>query len=1104
MLRAPSLSKFMTMLTAVLTAALVGATLIGVAPAQAALSGGSGTIPCSGGGHATVLANVVTGNTGCAGSVDIPAEITGIGTYAFYDPTTALTSVSGLTGITFASSATPLTIGEFAFEKAGLKSVVIPSRVTSIDKGAFYKNSNLTALKFDGDAPTIGASAFVGVGANATAAIGADAVFSNPTNPAATGEIWKGLIIVRAPDVACSDGGYVDLTGTEVTSVSFCKGEVELPTGITEIGDNKFLNQSELTKITLPATLTKIGVSAFEDATNLVRFIFLGNAPTDVHASSFLRVPYLATAASSATATGFGSNVTGAWWNVLRVVKAPDFTCTKGGWVTVNAPTHTVFDGRVCKGAVVIPDGITSIGNPAGGHGAFEGNTGLIEINLPVSLTTIGANSFMDATGLTTVTFRDSASSLLTAIGSNSFRGATSLTSIFIPKGVTQIASGAFLFDEALASVTFASDSALVGIGVDAFRSTGISSIQIPIGVTNIGTTAFTGSASLADIRFLNATPPTVGANVFVGVNALATASVPDVATGFGVTRSLWNGLVVKIDGQSTVDCSGGGYIIIDTNTPGATSLVQSSNDCAGTVIVPAEVTFIEDVAFENGNPDRGQISSIVFAGNSRLTVIGEAAFAGLTQLASIALPALLQTIGDRAFEGDELLTEITLPASVNSIGDNAFAGIALRGVTFLGDAPEISPLHDPFIDAPVAYARAFVSAGATGFGASGAVWNGLNVLRSPDIACAQNGFVTVSGTVLQDGSECVGSVAIPSAVTEISARAFADSVIPRISFLEDSALTTIGASAFEGALSLDRLSIAANVSFIGVNAFKNTPGLKHFTVDGGNSSFSSSEDQVLFNHSKSKLIAYPAARPVSTGRYTGPSTQASYNVPATVTEIAESAFYNASNIREIIFPGDAPTVGADAFYGVGAGATAKVTLNATGFGDGPTWNGLTIVRAAAPYVAPTGGSGSTVPVVTPPTVVTPKPVAKQIALSQIVAKVLANGVPVLKGRSASKQVEFAASSARLDATDWATLRKVAAGFKGKKGKLILVGFANGKGQSKSAAQKVATVRAENVAVALIGLGVDFEIGYAGYGARNKAKPTTIDNRVDFRWIVTG
>jgi outer membrane protein OmpA-like peptidoglycan-associated protein len=144
-----------------------------------------------------------------------------------------------------------------------------------------------------------------------------------------------------------------------------------------------------------------------------------------------------------------------------------------------------------------------------------------------------------------------------------------------------------------------------------------------------------------------------------------------------------------------------------------------------------------------------------------------------------------------------------------------------------------------------------------------------------------------------------------------------------------------------------------------------------------------------------------------------------------------------------------------------------------------------------------------TAPVVTPPVVVAPKPMAKQISLNQIVAKLLANGVPVLKGRSASKQVEFTASSARLDATDWATLRKVAASFTGKKGKLIVVGFVSGKGQTKTSAQKVAAARAKNVSMALVSLGVDFEIGYAGFGARNKAKPTAIDNRVDFRWIAS-
>ncbi len=106
---------------------------------------------------------------------------------------------------------------------------------------------------------------------------------------------------------------------------------------------------------------------------------------------------------------------------------------------------------------IVVPSGIEFIGNSA-----FESSKGLLTIEFPQTLTSIGARAFF-GTSLTTVTIPSS----VTSIGESAFEG-TSLT-----------------------AVTFASDSQLTDIGASAFEGTRLTAITIPSYVKSIASRAF-------------------------------------------------------------------------------------------------------------------------------------------------------------------------------------------------------------------------------------------------------------------------------------------------------------------------------------------------------------------------------------------------------------------------------------------------------------------------------------------------------------------------------------------------------------------------------------------------------------------------------------
>ena len=127
--------------------------------------------------------------------------------------------------------------------------------------------------------------------------------------------------------------------------------------------------------------------------------------------------------------------------------------------------------------------------------------------------------------------------------------------------------------------------------------------------------------------------------------------------------------------------------------------------------------------------------------------------------------------------------------------------------------------------------------------------------------------------------------------------------------------VTSIGSKAFIAYTNVTSVKIGKDVSEIGVGALSQLSACTTFDVSSENSNFTTDSTGALFDHSKTKLIAFPCGSSATT-----------YEIPDTVTTISYGAFSRAASLKTITIPGSSSlsTIG----YGAFAFTTALETVN--------------------------------------------------------------------------------------------------------------------------------------------------------------------------------
>jgi hypothetical protein len=197
------------------------------------------------------------------------------------------------------------TIGYMSFAYTGIKSIVIPSSVTSIGEYAFWNSSYLQSIEIPSSVTSIGKYAF-GMCNCLTGFVLPEKVTSINAGVFS----WcNGLtkIEISGQVTSIGDNAFIQCSKME---------KVSLPSSVESIGSSAFSGCSSLTSIELPSTVTSIGDKAFYNTKNVVTITCeseiaptLGGADVFTNSSaSILKVP--AAAATSYKTTQYWADFT--------------------------------------------------------------------------------------------------------------------------------------------------------------------------------------------------------------------------------------------------------------------------------------------------------------------------------------------------------------------------------------------------------------------------------------------------------------------------------------------------------------------------------------------------------------------------------------------------------------------------------------------------------------------------------------------------------------------------------------------------------------------------------------------------------------------------
>lgn len=392
---------------------------------------------------------------------------------------------------------------------------------------------------------------------------------------------------------------------------------------------NLYIDNTLITNLILPNTLTEIKPLAFSGATCLTS-VTIPNSIITIGHGSFLGCSNLVS------------------------VQIGDYVTNIGGMAFSMCSSLT---------SIVIPNSVTDLGDEA-----FRNCNALNTVILSNSLTTIRNDVFADCSNLETINIPEG----VLSIGERAFDKCFDLASVSLPTTLNSICNGAFRLCRSLESVII--PNSVTSIGKWAFEScNNLSEIIIPDSVTTIDDGAFRNCSSLAYVQLGNSVTY-IGNSAFSGCSALTSIDIPNSVTDIDNYAFRYCNLLQDISISNSVRDIGTG-VFDDTKwyNDQPDGLLYLDNWCLGykTSLPESNIIIREGTKGITGFKECVWIYNIEMP--SSLRNIGNRAFFNCQYLRSVSLPDSLVYIGDGAFGGSGI-EEFTLPVSLELIGNGIFS----------------------------------------------------------------------------------------------------------------------------------------------------------------------------------------------------------------------------------------------------------------------------------------------------------------------------------------------------------------------------------------------------------------------------------------------
>ena len=705
-------------------------------------------------------------------SIKIPENVTSIGTSAF-------SSCKVLTSIKIPENVT--SIGNFTFYGCtALKSIRIPDSVTSIGNRAFQNCTSLTSIEIPSSVTSIGNYAFTYCDSLNTVYVCNSSIDSSNFEISSNGKLPKNIF-------------YFEESTNTITKYVGSATNVEIPSTIngidvTTIGSETFKDNTSITSVVIPSSVTSIGNYAFTYCDSL-NTVYVCNSSIDsdrFKISTGGKLPEnifyfdettgtITKYIGSATNVEIPSTINGI--NVTTIGDNAFNSCTSLTSIEISEGVTSIgeyaFVDCTSLASVKIPSSVTSIN-----EGAFCRCSALKSVEILNGLKTIGDSAFSDCTALTDITIPDS----VTTICETAFSDCTALTSIELPDNIKTIQFKTFMNCKSLASVKLPKN--LTSIEEGAFANCKLlKDIEIPNGVTQILDGAFKACESLEEITIPNSVT-SIGRGVFIDCTSLKSITIPS-----SITVSNFNDIVfLECTNLDTI------YVCNSSFDKSNSSKFKISND--GTL--PENIFYFDEttgtITGYAGSATNVEIPSTINSIN--VTTIGKDAFRDCTFIESIQFPEGLTSFSESSFYGCTSLTEIHLPDSLIYTGNNSFGGCTnLKTVTF-GENSKLKNIdYGTFISC-----------------------TSLESINIP------NTVELISGYAF-NGCKSLKNIKIPSSVTKILNYAF-ENCTSLIEINIPNGVKTIEARVFKGCTSLKDITIPNSVISIDTEAFANCTSL--------------------------------------------------------------------------------------------------------------------------------------------------------------------------------------------------------------------------------------------------------------------------------------